>query len=383
MDNQNRNHRIESQKPEDSVSRVSAEGAQLLSTPGAGKELAKPAGDKRSSHVPEMTISAGNNTITTEHRVKNGESLWKISENHLKSQKQAHHPVAVQQMVDQIVQTNKSRYPRLEKNPHNIDSSMVLAIPQKSESAQPENQGKTRAPEAGKPTVLEFTNPYTHHQQDGKATPETVKPADSKAPETVKPADSKAPETVKPADSKAPEIVKPADSKAPEIAKPADGSDKRQAKNAAETGSEQAKHQHSHERHGRGRHHRNGRHGGKDESEEDTKTETKTKPDTDDSTKPTAKGEGKHVVASWYHEGRKTANGERFRPDGLTVASKSLPFGTKLEVTNPANGNHVVVRVNDRGPYIKGRDLDLSRGAARELGILNQGVARVIYRVVS
>ena len=67
----------------------------------------------------------------------------------------------------------------------------------------------------------------------------------------------------------------------------------------------------------------------------------------------------------------------------MTVASKSLPFGTKLEVTNDDNGKSVVVRVNDRGPFVKGRDLDLSRGAATQLDMINKGVANVHYRVVS
>jgi rare lipoprotein A len=63
--------------------------------------------------------------------------------------------------------------------------------------------------------------------------------------------------------------------------------------------------------------------------------------------------------------------------DSLTCAHRTFPFGTLLQVTNPANGRVVVVRVNDRGPYVRGRIIDLSWGAARELGILSQGIATV------
>ena len=77
-------------------------------------------------------------------------------------------------------------------------------------------------------------------------------------------------------------------------------------------------------------------------------------------------------------EGKKTASGEVFRSDGLTAAHKTLPFGTKLEVTNPDNGKRVTVRVNDRGPFVKGRQLDLSAKAAETLGVQREGVAEVV-----
>ncbi|GEP11836.1 septal ring lytic transglycosylase RlpA family protein [Methylobacterium gnaphalii] len=80
-------------------------------------------------------------------------------------------------------------------------------------------------------------------------------------------------------------------------------------------------------------------------------------------------------TASWYGaetcRGKRdcrTANGERFAPGGLTAAHRSLPFGTRLRVTNHATGRSVVVRINDRGPFIRGRSIDLSRGAARAIG---------------
>jgi rare lipoprotein A len=90
------------------------------------------------------------------------------------------------------------------------------------------------------------------------------------------------------------------------------------------------------------------------------------------------------TLASWYHEGQLTATGERFRPDGLTAAHRSLPFGTKLRVTSKATGRSVVVRVNDRGPALwTGRGLDLSRGAASVLGMIRAGLARVAWVVVN
>ena len=85
--------------------------------------------------------------------------------------------------------------------------------------------------------------------------------------------------------------------------------------------------------------------------------------------------------ASFYAKkfhGRKTASGERLHPDSMTCAHRTYPFGTQLKVTNPANGKQVIVRVTDRGPYVKGRIIDLSVRAARELGIIAQGIAPVI-----
>lgn len=89
------------------------------------------------------------------------------------------------------------------------------------------------------------------------------------------------------------------------------------------------------------------------------------------------KKEGK---ASWYgprFHGRKTASGERFDQHELTAAHRSLPFGTRVKVTNLKNGRSVVVRINDRGPYAKGRLIDLSRAAAKQIGMLKSGVAQV------
>ena len=87
-------------------------------------------------------------------------------------------------------------------------------------------------------------------------------------------------------------------------------------------------------------------------------------------------------VASFYTEGARTANGERLNPNALTAAHPSLPFGTRLRITSVASGRSVVVRVNDRGPFIKGRAVDVSYSAAKELGMTDRGVAKVKMEVV-
>lgn len=84
------------------------------------------------------------------------------------------------------------------------------------------------------------------------------------------------------------------------------------------------------------------------------------------------------MVATWYQHGSRTANGEKFNPDGMTAAHRTLPFGTKLHLVH--KDRTVVVRINDRGPFVKGRHLDLSRGSARVLGCLS--LCTVNYRIV-
>ena len=87
---------------------------------------------------------------------------------------------------------------------------------------------------------------------------------------------------------------------------------------------------------------------------------------------------GKASFYSKSSSGRKTASGERLHHDSLTCAHRTYPFGTLLQVTNPANGKQVIVKVTDRGPYVRGRIIDLSVRAAQELGIIAQGIAPVI-----
>ena len=81
--------------------------------------------------------------------------------------------------------------------------------------------------------------------------------------------------------------------------------------------------------------------------------------------------------ASWYALTSKTASGERMNPAALTAAHRSLPFGTKVKVTNRRNGKTVVVRINDRGPFIKGRVIDLSKAAAAKLGFIRAGHTKI------
>jgi rare lipoprotein A len=90
-------------------------------------------------------------------------------------------------------------------------------------------------------------------------------------------------------------------------------------------------------------------------------------------------------MSSWYGKelrNRKTANGERFNMYAMTAAHRTLPFGTLVRVKNRKNGKEVIVRINDRGPYSKKRLIDLSYGAARELGIVQSGVARVEIEII-
>lgn len=90
-------------------------------------------------------------------------------------------------------------------------------------------------------------------------------------------------------------------------------------------------------------------------------------------------------LASWYgipFHGRLTANGERYNMYDLTAAHKTLKLGTYLEITNLYNNKKIIVKVNDRGPYIRGRSLDLSYGAAKELGFVNRGLIKYKARIL-
>ncbi|MEN9218484.1 MAG: septal ring lytic transglycosylase RlpA family protein [Gloeomargarita sp. DG_2_bins_126] len=89
--------------------------------------------------------------------------------------------------------------------------------------------------------------------------------------------------------------------------------------------------------------------------------------------------------ASWYgpgFQGRRTASGEPFNPQALTAAHRTLPFGTQVRVTNLRNGQSVVVRINDRGPHVPGREIDISTGAAQVLGLISMGTAPVRLEVL-
>ena len=93
-------------------------------------------------------------------------------------------------------------------------------------------------------------------------------------------------------------------------------------------------------------------------------------------------GSGSRQVASFYSHDSGTASGEKFDPQELTAAHRTLPFGTRLRVTNLANGRSVLVRVNDRGPFVRGRTVDVSASAAQELKMTERGVANVKVDVV-
>jgi rare lipoprotein A len=87
-------------------------------------------------------------------------------------------------------------------------------------------------------------------------------------------------------------------------------------------------------------------------------------------------------IASYYKSGFQTANGERFNPHGMTAAHRSLPFGTRVLVRNVKTGRSVVVRINDRGPFVAGRVIDLALGAARVIDLHSTGVARVSLEIM-
>lgn len=88
------------------------------------------------------------------------------------------------------------------------------------------------------------------------------------------------------------------------------------------------------------------------------------------------------VVASWYQNGKRTANGQRFDPNGMTVAHRTLPFGTKLKLTNPNNGRSTIATVTDRGPFVRGTGLDVTRGVANLLGFIQRGKTILLVEVM-
>ena len=93
-------------------------------------------------------------------------------------------------------------------------------------------------------------------------------------------------------------------------------------------------------------------------------------------------GSAHHGIASFYWQPQRVASGGWFNPNAMTAAHKTLPFGTRVRVTHAANGRSVVVTINDRGPYIAGRIIDLSKAAAGVIGMQGQGIARVRMEVL-
>ena len=99
--------------------------------------------------------------------------------------------------------------------------------------------------------------------------------------------------------------------------------------------------------------------------------------------KPSPARHSSYGLVSYYSYGGQTASGEQFDPGKMTAAHRTLPFGTRLQVTNLDSGRSVVVRINDRGPFVQGRVVDVSREAARKLDLLDSGVAKVKVEVLS
>ena len=91
-------------------------------------------------------------------------------------------------------------------------------------------------------------------------------------------------------------------------------------------------------------------------------------------------GAAQAEVATYYGQefaGHRAASGEKFNPNGMTAAHRTFPFGTRVRVTNSSNGRSIIVRINDRGPFVKGRAIDLSSGAARAIGMGSTGNVRM------
>ncbi len=112
---------------------------------------------------------------------------------------------------------------------------------------------------------------------------------------------------------------------------------------------------------------------------------TTTKKKTSTGAAPRPSGDVQTGIASWYggrHHGGPTASGERFNKNSMTAAHRTLKMGTRVRVTRKKNGRTVVVRINDRGPYGKGRIIDLSEAAARELDMIDDGIAQVRVEVL-
>ncbi len=96
----------------------------------------------------------------------------------------------------------------------------------------------------------------------------------------------------------------------------------------------------------------------------------------------TGGGSGQTGIASYYWQGQRVASGGRFNPNAMTAAHKTLPFGTRVRVTHVSSGRSVNVTINDRGPFVRGRVIDLSRAAAGVIGMRGSGLARVRVEVI-
>lgn len=120
----------------------------------------------------------------------------------------------------------------------------------------------------------------------------------------------------------------------------------------------------------------------KTEQTQDSQSPSRSSADDAPSKSGDSAGETGTCKASYYWEPQPTASGEQFDPNALTAAHKTLPLGSKVEVTNKANGKKVTVRINDRGPYVSGRCLDLSKASMEAVGGTGAGVITASYRVL-
>ncbi len=364
MDHNITSKKVEAQNGADKpVDHITKAAPELLTKPQAPIEQQKLGVNASEKAFPNLTIAnADGKAVEKEHKVQGKDNLWKISEAHLKNRNEAHNPQQIQGMVDQIVALNKPKYPGLEKNPHKLDGSMTLALPQKAAEAK-DKQGEK--PKATDPAATD----------KGEAKPDTTR--------SIKKVESGDPvPKLEIVDQTKPPVKAQTD--ATQAPKPAD-------------------HPHHSPKHGHGHGHEHSSHP-KQKNPEDSnepkqnsdKGSVSPKPEQqapkpeqhnkhkkhDPSADMPANGESIKTIASWYHEGTKTAEGKRYNPDGLSAASKTLPFGTLVEVHNLDNGKTITVPITDRGPYVKGRQIDMSRGAARQLGMIDSGIARVEYKVV-
>jgi rare lipoprotein A len=112
-------------------------------------------------------------------------------------------------------------------------------------------------------------------------------------------------------------------------------------------------------------------------------TDPETAPPAPSAPQETVLGRGSASYYAAKFDGRRTASGERFDNDAMTAAHRTLPFGTLVRVTNVANGRSVIVRINDRGPFTRGRTIDVSRAAAEELGLVARGHATVELALIA
>ena len=320
-------------------------------------QLFKQNKNEGSAHIPVLTI-CGETDIqqkNAEWKVQTGDSLWKIARAVTSGTQADTDSPSVKEMVRLILEANQGRYPQLLRHPHLIDKSMTLIIP-KADSVE-----KSAQPHKLEPLEL-------HKRSTAQNNDAVVKNKSAAKHESI---------------AQHPTIGKrETASKHYSTAKHDAGS----THNTASTQDTSLKHAST------AKHDTTPNQGANDKHEIDSKhsqysnseiAQTKAAQHQLDLHDASA---SERTVASWYGKffnGRTTSSGEKYDVTKLTAAHKTLPFGTLVEVTNPSNGHSVVVKINDRGPFVQGRDLDLTPTAARKLGTYDSGIANVCYRVIA